>query len=34
MRAVDISLGISLDMVPESAGIFWEERQKQGLVLN
>ena len=34
MRAVDISLGISLDMVPESGGIFWEERQKQGLVLN
>ena len=33
MRAVDISLGISLDMVPESGGIFWEERQKQGVVL-
>lgn len=33
MRAVDISLGISLDMVPESSGIFWEERQKRGLVL-
>ena len=33
MRAVDISLGISLDMVPGSSGIFWEERKKQGLVL-
>lgn len=32
MRAVDISLGISLD-IPESGGIFWEERQKQGVVL-
>ena len=33
MRAVDVSLRISLDMGTDTSGTFWEERQKQGLVL-
>lgn len=33
MRAVNVSLKISLDMEPEYDGIFLEERQNQGFVM-
>ena len=33
MKEVDASLKISLDMGPETGGIFWDGRKRQGLVV-